>query len=320
MAGFKRRTTSEDATAMRALVTEITRSPEVSPEKDSEVPTHLSPQHNSHPTEQRVIEVDLADVRENPWNARRAVSTAKLEKFTESMTKVGQLTPAAGFIDPNGRVTLIDGHCRLRAALAAGLPSLRIELHPQPTSPLQMYLLSRQINVERAEQTCLDDALAWRLLLDRKIFRTQLSLSETVGVSEAVVSKTLALAELPPAIIAGVVDLSELVALRPLYELYQFWKARGDEETLELVADARKRGLSARDIEARRKAAERGRGAKPRSVRRAFSYSGARGELRRFEGEGRLELSVRGLSAAALADLEGKIAQLVSAAPELALI
>lgn len=336
MAGFKRRTTPADANAMRSIVLEITRPAQVSPEKDStETPAtpQLSPEKDltarelnrrqeilRPTTDRKVIEVPLADIRENPWNARRSVSPAKLETFTESMKKIGQLTPATGFIDSQDRVTLIDGHCRLRAALAAGLTTLRIELRPEPEGPLQLYLLSRQINVERAEQTCLDDALAWKLLLDRNIFQTQLALSETLGVSEAVVSKTLSLAELPQAIIASVVDLSELVALRPLYELYQFWKARGDEETLQLVADVRKRGLSARDISARRKAAERGPTSKPRSVRRVFTYSGANGELRRFEVEGRLELAVRGLSPGALIELEDKIAQLVSASPELALI
>ena len=197
-----------------------------------------------------------------------------------------------------------------------GLPTLRVELRDRPDSHAQLYLLSRQMNVERAEQTPIDDALAWRLLLERRVFATQSAIARELAVSDAIVSKTMALAELPSTVIAAAIEQHELMALKPLYEVFLFWKRRGDVETLALLAESRERGgLSAREIEARRKALDRGPQPKPRSTRHAFTLDGVKGEIRRFEADGRLELAIKGLSPKALQTLEERIAKLVSATP-----
>jgi ParB family chromosome partitioning protein len=265
---------------------------------------------------QRIVIVAVEDIRENPWNARRTIPSAKIEEYANSLKAHGQLQAAAAFEDEQGRVTLIDGHCRLRAAMLAGIPTLRVELRERPDSHVQLYLLSRQMNVERAEQTPLDDALAWRMLLDRGLFGSQAAIAKELALSEAAVSKTLSLAELPSGVIVAAIEQHELMALKPLYELYLFWRQRGDGETLELLAESSKRGgLSAREIEARRKALEKGRQPKPRSSRHAFTVDGVKGEIRRFEADGRLELAIKGLSPTALETLEERIAKLVSATP-----
>ena len=216
-------------------------------------------------------------------------------------------------------MTLIDGHCRLRAAIAAGIPALRVELREAPASDKDLYLLSREMNIERAEQTPLDDALAWKLLLERKIFPSQSVLAKAVGISEGVVSKTISIADLPRSVINAISEHAELLSLRPLYEILLFWKGRGEDETLELVAEAKKKGLSSRDIAARRRSAEKGPTPKPRSLRTAILYRGGTGELRRFDGDGRLELSIRSLTIDALEELENRITEILSASPQLAL-
>lgn len=260
----------------------------------------------------QLLDIALADLRENPWNARRIISQAKVDEYARSMREIGQLTPAAAFVDGKGRITLIDGHCRLRAAIAAGLSTLRVEIQTAPATDLDLYLRSRKMNVERAEQTAIDDALAWRLLLERKVFPSQAAIAAAVGLSEGAVSKTLALAELPQAVIAAVTEQPELMTLRVLYEVHLFCRQRGDEETLSLIAEAGKRGLSARDIEARRRTAEKGPQHRPRSVRRPFVIGQAKGEIRRFDADGRLELVVAGLAPDTLGRLEDQIAALVA--------
>jgi len=85
------------------------------------------------------------------------------------------------------------------------------------------------------------------------------------------------------------------------------------------VAEAANRGYSRREIEARRKSAERGPKAKPRSQRWKFTYGGATGMLRRFDQDGRVELRIQGLKPEDLQALEAKLADFVAAEPELSL-
>lgn len=339
MAGFKKRTSPAEATQMQAMAARLASelpaneaaspaTPVLSPEKVAAVsstPAQVSPapavldfQATSvvsaigSPTAARLVDVPVEEVRENPWNARRITNSAKVNEYARSMKAVGQLTPAAAFIDAQGRMTLIDGHCRLRAAIATGLATLRVELQAAPASDLELYLRSRRMNTERAEQTPIDDALAWRQLLERGVFASQSAIAQALSCSEAVVSKTLAIADLPAAVVAAITDHPELLTLRALYELRLYWQSQGLDETLALIADAARRGLSAREIEARRRAAERGPQQRPRSAKRSFRLGTARGEIRRFDADGRLELSVQGLSSDALAELEERLVQLVA--------
>lgn len=323
MAGFKQKTSGSGLSEMRALVEKIAQPPELSPEKDSGIDVSEIGAISNIPIKytsfENIVVIDVNEIKENPWNARREFPSSKLESIASSLKEDGQLVPCAGFRGKDNRVTLIDGHCRLRAAMAVGIETLRVELRTAPESDKELYLLSREMNIERAEQTPVDDAIAWKLLLERKVFPNQSVLAKAVGESEGAVSKTISIADLPRSVIAAIAEHHELSSLRPLYEIFLFWKARGDDETLELVAEAKKKGLSSRDIAARRRTAEKGTRQKPRSVRTTIRYKGGIGELRRFDGDGRLEFSVRSLTVETLDELETKISEILSTTPQLAL-
>ena len=81
-----------------------------------------------------------------------------------------------------------------------------------------------------------------------------------------------------------------------LNALREFWDVEGDEATLELILEVAKTGMGYRDVVARRKAAVKGPVKRPRSTREVLSFKGAKGELKSFEEDGRIELSLRGLS------------------------
>lgn len=323
MAGFKQKTSGSELSEMRALVDKITQSPDLSPEKDSQISGSEiiaeSPITIKSASFGNIVVISVGEIKENPWNARREFPSSKLESIASSLKQDGQLVPCAGFIGKDNRVTLIDGHCRLRAAIAVGIETLRVELREVPTSDKDLYLLSREMNIERAEQTPVDDAIAWKLLIERKVFPNQSVLAKAVGVSEGAVSKTISIADLPRSVIAAISEHHELSSLRPLYEILLFWKARGEDETLELVAEAKKKGMSSRDITARRRTAEKGTRQKPRSLRTTIRYKGGIGELRRFDVDGRLELSIRSLTIETLDELETKINEILSTTPQLAL-
>jgi len=96
--------------------------------------------------------------------------------------------------------------------------------------------------------------------------------------------------------VLAVSEYPELMTLKMLNALREFWAARGDEETFDLIHEAAKKSLGYRDVVTRRQTAEKGPSKRPRSAKEELSFNGAKGELKTFEEEGRLELKMQGLS------------------------
>lgn len=251
----------------------------------------------------QVYDVPLKRLRSNPANARALYAASGLDDMCRSMREHGQTSAASGFVDSDGDVVLIDGHRRLHVCEKLGWNTLRVEMRPVPENEQVLYLASRAANVERAEQTPLDDALVWRRLLDRKVFPSQVVLAKTLGISESEVSRTLALAELPGRIAQALAEQSELLNLKMLNALREFFMSQGEEKTLLFVFEVASEGLSYREVEARRKALEQGPATRPRSERRALQFRGATGVIRTFDKDGRLEVSLKGLKPKDAADV-----------------
>lgn len=258
----------------------------------------------------QVYEVPLARIKPNPANARALYPAAAAQELARSFENHGQTTAATGFVTDTGDVVLIDGHRRLKACELAQNIALRIEIRPRLDSEQGLYLASRAANVERAEQTPLDDALVWRRLLDRKVFPSQQSLSKALGLSETQVSRTLALVELPAGLTQQLAEKPELLNLKMLTALREYYKDQGEDKTLVLILEVSKEGLSYRDVEERRKSLRQGPKPRMRSVRANIQYNGASGVLRSFEKVGRVELTLKGLTAE---DLKGVVKRLEAA-------
>ena len=246
----------------------------------------------------RIVHVPLSKVRSNPLNPRAVYTNAAVDEMAVSLSQHGQRIAALGYLEDDGQVVLIEGETRLRGARAAGLETLRIELRPKPASDRELYESARAANVERRDQTPLDDALRWKELLSRKIYPNQTTLAKALGLGEDQVSRTLSLATLPPRLIFSVAENPELLTLRMLNALREFYEQQGEEETLELIHQAAKEGLGAREVIARRKAATKGPINRPRSVRDPVEFNNAKGEIKTFNDDGRLELVLRGLTEA----------------------
>ncbi|EPZ84534.1 hypothetical protein BURCENBC7_AP0253 [Burkholderia cenocepacia BC7] len=161
--------------------------------------------------------------------------------------------------------------------------------------------------MERKDQSPLDDALKWKELLSRKIYPTQVALAKALNLGEDHVSRTLSLAQLPSRIVQAAAEYPELLSLKMLNAIREFWEVKGEEETLELVLDAAKTGIGYRDVAARRKAAAKGTVKRPRSTREQLSFRGAKGEFKSFEEDGRIELKLKGLAPDVAAEISEKI-------------
>lgn len=258
-----------------------------------------------------VYDIPIGQIKSNPLNPRAVYTTTAVENMAQSLATSGQRISATGYIDDQGDVTLIEGETRLRGAKSAGLPTLRVEIRPRPVSDRDLYEEARAANVERRDQTPLDDALKWKELLALKVYPTQSSLAKALGLGEDSVSRTLSLAILPRFVMHAVAEHPDLLNLKMLNAVREYWEVQGEEQrneaTLELIAEVAKNGMGYRDVIARRKAAEKGPMKRPRSTREALTFRGAKGELKSFEEDGRVELSLKGLSPDAAHELTQKL-------------
>lgn len=246
----------------------------------------------------RVYEIPLYLIKSNPYNPRAIYTASAIDEMAASLKMTGQRIAATAYISDQGDPVLIEGETRLRGARAAELPTLRVEIRPRPPSDRELYEEARAANVERREQTPLDDAIRWKELLTKKIYPTQVALSKAMKVGEDYVSRTLSLAALPNRVVHACAEHPNLMQLRMLNAIREFFEITASEEkTIELIFEVAKTGMGYRDVLARRKAAAKGPIKRPRASREILQFKGSKGEFKTFEEDGRVELLFKGLSA-----------------------
>lgn len=243
----------------------------------------------------QVYDVPLERVRPNPVNPRAVYTSLAVDDMAVSLAKSGQLVAATGFSD-GGYVVLIEGETRLRGARAAGLPTLRIEIKHKPASDLELYKSARAANVERRDQTPLDDALKWKELLDRKIFANQASLSRDLDIPESTVSRTLALAAMPQRIIMSLSDHASLLNFQMLNAIREYVQAYGEERALDFIPQIDKNGWGYRRVADEAMNAKKAPVQRKRGDKEPIEYAGGKGEIKIFEGGKRLEISLKGIT------------------------
>lgn len=242
-----------------------------------------------------VYDVPLALIKSNPLNPRAIYTSTAIDEMASSLLSSGQRISATGYLDEQGYVVLIEGETRLRGARVASLPTLRVEIKAKPLSEQALYEEARAANVERRDQTPLDDALKWKELLSKKIYPTQAALAKALSLTEDYVSRTLSLSRLPHRLIITIAEYPELMTHKMLNALREFWEVKDEDEAIELILEVTKNGLGYRDVVARRKSAEKGPIKRPRSTREAIQFGDGKGEIKTFDEGGRFELVLKGL-------------------------
>ncbi|KUY87680.1 chromosome partitioning protein ParB [Burkholderia cepacia] len=255
----------------------------------------------------QTYEVPIGKIKSNSVNPRAIYTASAVSEMAESLSARGQGQSASAYVDGAGDVVLIDGERRLRGARTAGLPTLRVEIRPRPASERELYEEARAANVERKDQSPLDDAIKWKELISRKVYPTQAALAKALNLGEDHVSRTLSLSQLPSKVVQVAAEYPELLSLKMLNAIREFWEVKGEEETLDLIAEACKTGMGYRDVAARRKAAAKGTVRRPRSTREQLTFRGAMGEFKSFEEDGRIELKLKGLAPDVAAEISEKI-------------
>lgn len=191
--------------------------------------------------------VAVADIDENPFNARRIYRQERIEKLAISIAHQGQIVPGIATIR-DGRHVLAAGHYRLRSIKFAGQRAMELMIHPNLTDQ-QLYEISLKENAERDDQSAYDNALAWRDLLDLKVYASEEALANAIGFSPATINKTLSALHLSSTVLEVVKQNPGAFGISILYAMHQLEKVAGATVTHDVAEGVLREEYSRADIE-----------------------------------------------------------------------
>lgn len=141
----------------------------------------------------RVIEVNVGEIRPNPQQPRKYFSPSNLESLADSIRKHGVIQPLIVTRAENG-YELIAGERRLRASKIAGLATVPVIVREvEKQEQLELSLLE---NIQRHDLNPIEEAVAYQRLLD-EFNLTQDELSKRLGKSRPGIANMLRLLHLP---------------------------------------------------------------------------------------------------------------------------
>ena len=218
-----------------------------------------------------VAQIPLDKLQDNPFNARQIYTIDLIKERAASIAKNGQLTAATVATDPNktGFYFLIDGHYRKRALKLLDRQTMDCVLRTIK-SPVDLYHLSFVLNEERSGQTALDNALAWRIMLDQGTIQKEEDICDLTSMSWSNVNKTLSLTKLPASVIERISETPTKFGIAIGYELFQFYNNNGEDSTLNLINRILEEDLSCREVEKYRKQLGKNKSRKPREFSRQY--------------------------------------------------
>jgi ParB family chromosome partitioning protein len=215
-----------------------------------------------------------------------------LRRLAESIQRFGQLAPIRVRRDEAaGRWVVLVGERRLRACRLAGLERVRVELVERPMSDSD--ILAEQVveNVVRADLQPIEQARAYRRLMDLNGWTAQ-ELAEVLGAEPSGVYRALALLKLPEEV-AEQVDNG---AIKPTaaYELTKLQIADDQREVArKVVAEGLDHGQTVAEVKRRKSS---GRGARAKGKGRAPV-------LRRYRGPAGVRITVQATARHSPADI-----------------
>ncbi|WP_175820755.1 ParB/RepB/Spo0J family partition protein [Burkholderia sp. BCC0419] len=259
----------------------------------------------------------VKDCIPNPFNPRVFYSESSLHELALTLKREGQIEPIKVTRLPEfpGKLVVIDGQRRLRATSINGDETINATFRTDHT-PEQLYTIAYRANHDHERQTIFDDAVAWKRLLDEKVFADQNTLAEKIGKDKASISKTLSLNALPNTLLERMASANDVVGLQAAYFLKLIFERLGEPTADRLLTAVIDRKKSVRDLENFLRAQSDGAkkaGRTRYSVRHDFALeSRAIGQLKTYP-DGRLDLQLKGVDASHQEALADKLKTVIDA-------
>lgn len=163
---------------------------------DSLIPTPIRASGGVEPVAGK-LEVDINSVIPNPKQPRSIFDDAALQELAASIRELGILQPPVVRKVGENRYELIMGERRLRAAKLAGLS--RIPVIIRDTNDNELLREALVENIHRSNLNALEEAAAYNQMLTDFGF-THDELASKLGRSRPLITNTLRLLNLPPAV------------------------------------------------------------------------------------------------------------------------
>src|SRR5690606_36078779 len=149
-----------------------------------------------------ILTVSIEQIIPNPRQPRTVMDEAQLAELAASINSHGLIQPLIVTETVEGYV-LIAGERRWRASRLAGLTQVPVIV--KETTPQDMLELALIENIQRADLNALEEAHAYRQLID-EFGLTQENVAERVGKARSTVANLLRLLTLPEGIQQAVID------------------------------------------------------------------------------------------------------------------
>lgn len=254
-----------------------------------------------------IIRVPLHLIDTNPYSPRQIYLNEDIDRIASTIGH-GQDDAAHGYIQ-DGRVKLIDGGTRFRAAKVTDLGFLDVKVEDAPGNPLDLFNRARDLNEQRSDSSSLDFALALKKLLNDGCIGSQKEIVEKVMgpkktlMTEGTVSQYMRIARMPEKVQKRMIEFPETSTMGALYAvscLFSEDSADTEQSTVELALDIcdeiKRRKLNKEQIVALVKSRQAGPKQRDRSVAVPIAVFGHKGQFKTFARKGKLELSLSGLS------------------------
>ncbi|MCS7287180.1 MAG: ParB/RepB/Spo0J family partition protein [Anaerolineae bacterium] len=142
-----------------------------------------------------IKEISVDEIIPNPYQPRRHLDQEALEELAQSIREHGLIQPLIVTRDEeSGKYQLIAGERRWRAARMAGFSTVPVIV--KEVSPREMLELALVENIQRADLNPLEEAEAYRFLIE-EFGLTQEEVAKRVGKSRVAVANTVRLLRLP---------------------------------------------------------------------------------------------------------------------------
>lgn len=190
-----------------------------------------------------VIEIPLSKLQINPYQPRIEMEPIALQELANSIDQNGLLQPIV--VAKDGDVlTIIAGHRRVEAHKLLKKEFVKAVIMDKVVHA-QLALLPLVENLQRSDMNPIENAIAFKKILDDQIVDSQNDLAEEIGVSKSWLSKTLSVLRLPSPLLEKIKndkysDITVLSALnkvpeKSLEEIYNKIKTLSRQDALNTI-------------------------------------------------------------------------------------
>lgn len=187
-----------------------------------------------------VVQVNLSELRSNPYQPRKVFDPEKLEELTTSIKEYGVIEPIIVKKSIKG-FEIVAGERRSLAARKAGLDTIPAII--RDFSDEEMMSIAILENIQREDLNVIEEAMAYKNMLE-KLHLTQEELSKKVGKSRSHITNILGILCLPKSVQDMV--LSDKLSMGHARCLS---KLNNEEEIINMANRVINEKMSVRDLE-----------------------------------------------------------------------